>query len=256
MKTLHLYALALHLYPAAFRARYADEMLDTARHEFALSPNPFRFTASLAADTLRGALREHLRAASPTRPAYVAAFALFFTFLLIPVSIVNQQILRRSADRLPTFLTHILSTPMPDAHSEAVRKRFIADIMTPEDTADIASPSFLNGKLVFTAFYDASGHPIGGNATLHGALPRPPHGIFNTIQQRGEFKVTWQPQPNIRVALAGRPMPNGGFVLSGQSLLPTEAHYIRMHTLLLWIWAFTMLTCLALVLFTRRPRTA
>jgi hypothetical protein len=68
LPTLRLYALALalHLYPAAFRARYADEMLDTARHEYARSPNHLRFTASLIADTLRGAHREHLRASSPS----------------------------------------------------------------------------------------------------------------------------------------------------------------------------------------------
>ena len=54
MNNLRLYALALRLYPASFRARYADEMLNTARHEYARSSNPLRYTASLAADTLRG----------------------------------------------------------------------------------------------------------------------------------------------------------------------------------------------------------
>jgi hypothetical protein len=65
-----LYALALRLYPTAFRARYADEMLQTARNEYARSTNHLRFSASLASDTLRGALREHIRAATPASPGY------------------------------------------------------------------------------------------------------------------------------------------------------------------------------------------
>ena len=251
MNNLRLYALALRLYPASFRARYADEMLDAARHEFARSPNPLRFTASLAADTLRGALREHLRTASPTRPGYVAAFALFFSFLLLAVSVVNQQILRRAADRTPAFLAHLISSPQPDAQSESIRAKIVSELLT-GPKQEISSPNWLSSTIPFTVVYDASGHAIAGNATYHGALPQPPHGIFNTIQSRREFHVTWQPAWPIRVALVGHTLPNGGFVLAGQSLIVSESREIRFHSLLLWIWAFAMLACCAIVLFARK----
>jgi hypothetical protein len=51
-------------------------------------------------------------------------------------------------------------------------------------------------------------------------------------------------------------MPDGGFVVTGQSLIPTESRYIRMHALLLWIWLFAMLACAFLALSsTKRSRT-
>jgi len=252
---LRLYALALHLYPATFRARYADEMLDTARHEYARATNPRRFTISLAADTLRGALREHLRAASPTRPGYVAAFALFFTCLLLTVSVVHQQFLRRSADGLPGFIAGLVSSPPMDEQSESARQRIVADDLN-SPKQEISTPHWLNtDNQIFTVLYDPSGRPLTGNATLHGALPQPPHGIFDVIRTRGEDKVTWQPNPGIRVALTGRPLPNGGFVLAGQSLIPSEARTARLDRILRWMWLFAMLACLALVLFTptRKP---
>jgi len=257
--TLRLYALALHLYPAAFRARYADEMLDTARLEYVRSPNPLRFAASLAADTLRGALREHLRAASPTRPGYVAAFALFFSFLVLTVSVVHQQILRRAADKQPSVVATIVSTPGLTAQFEANRLHIVDGIMAPEHELEISSPKFLNRAdhpLTFAIFYDESAHAIGGNAVLHGAFPQPPIGIFNEIRSHGNDEVTWRPEPGIRLALSGRPMPNGGFVVTGQSLAPSEARTARLNRLLRWMWLFAMLACAFLALFsTKRSRT-
>ena len=248
---LRLYALALRLYPAAFRARYADEMLETARLEYARSPNPLRFTASLAADTLRGVLREHLRAASPTRPGYVAAFALVFSFLLLTVSVVSQQFLRRRADALPRFIANLVSSPPMDGLSEPSRKKIVADdLSTP--TQEITTPTWLNSTSVFTVVYDSSAHALTGNATLHGALPQPPIGIFNEIRDRGNDEVTWRPLPGVRVALSGRPMPNGGFVVTGQSLIPSEARTARFNRILRWIWLFAMLTCGLLALSARK----
>ena len=255
---LRLYAFALRLYPSAFRARYADEMLETARREYARSPKPLRFTASLAADTLRGALREHLRTASPTRPGYVAAFALFFSFLVLTVSVVHQQILRRNADALPRFIANLVSSPRMNAQSEPARRKIVADDLS-APSQEISTPTWLNSTAVFTVLYDASAHAITGNATLHGALPQPPIGIFNEIRSRGNDEVTWRPQPGVRIALSGRPMPDGGFVVTGQSLIPGEARTARLNSILRWIWAFAMLACCFLALSARkqtRPPTA
>jgi hypothetical protein len=249
---LRLYSLVLQLYPAAFRKRYADEMLETARLEYVKSPHPVRFAAALASDTLRSLVQEHLRAAKAASPGYVAAFALFFSMLLLAVAVITQQYLRRSADSQPTFVAKLVSSPMPDARSETVRAHIVAQILNPQGRWEISSRHFLNRPLTFAILYDASGRALGGNGTLRGALPQPPHGIFNVIQQRGEYKVTWQPQPGIRVALTGRPMPNGGFVLAGQSLLPSEARTARFYSFLRWIWAFAMLACCSLALFARK----
>jgi len=252
---LRLYALALHLYPSAFRARYADEMLSTARLEYARSSHPLRFTASLATDTLRSLLREHLRTAKPASPSYVAAFALFFSFLLIGMSVVSQQFLRHRADGMPRFIAGLYSTPM-DEKSEPYRKQLVAhDLTGPKH--EISSPTFLNNDnpnsdQIFAILYDAAGHALTGNATLHGALPQPPSGIFNEIRSGDIDEVTWRPEPGIRLALSGHPMPNGGFVVTGQSLAPSEARTARLNSILRWMWLFAMLACCFLALFARR----
>jgi hypothetical protein len=240
---LRLYALLLRLYPSAFRARYADEMLQTARLEYARSPHPLRFTAALAADTLRSLLREHLRAATPS-PGYVAAFALFFTFLLLGVSVVHQQILRRAADRQPAHLAETIARTSPQDPSVA------ATLAAPKQ--EISSEGWLKSAAPILLLYDSSGQPVAGNALLHGTLPRLPHGVFNTIRDRREFRVTWQPRVGIRVALTGNVLPSGGFVVAGQSLLLSESKEIRFHSILLWMWAFAMLACAFLILFARK----
>jgi hypothetical protein len=242
---LKLYKLSLHLYPRAFRHRYAEQLIDAARLQQSDSTSDLALAASLAWDTLRSALREHLRAASPTRPGYVAAFALFFTFLLMAVSVVNQQILRRGADHRPAFIAEFISRRSPQDPSVA------ATLAAPKQ--EISSGSWLNSAVPIVLIYDASGQPLAGNAILHGTLPRLPHGIFNTIRDRREFRVTWQPRVGIRVALTGDVLPSGGFVVAGQSLIPVEAHYIGMLSILLWMWLFAMLACCALILFARKP---
>ena len=135
---LRLYALALRLHPAAFRARYADEMLDIARHEYASSPHPLRFAAALASDTLHSLLREHLRAATPARPGYVAAFALFFSFLLLAAAIFSQQILRRGVDRQPARLAETIARTSPQDPTLA------ATLAAPKQ--EISSPAWLKSS--------------------------------------------------------------------------------------------------------------
>jgi hypothetical protein len=247
---LRLYALALHLYPPAFRHRYADEMFETAALEYAKAPYRLRFAASLAVDTLRSLLREHLRAASPARPGYVAAFVLFLSFLLMTASVVNQQILRRNADRQPAFLAQLFSSPPLDQRSESARVKVVAGILA-NPKQEISSPAWLKSSDPIVLIYDASGQPVAGNAILHGTLPRLPHGIFNTIRDRREFRVTWQPHQNIRVALTGDVLPTGGFVVAGQSLIVSESKEIRFHSILLWMWASAMLACCMIVVRSR-----
>jgi hypothetical protein len=249
---LGIYKLSLHLYPRAFRHRYAKQLIDAARLQQAESPNDLALAASLLSDTLRSAVREHFRAATPARPAYVAAFALFFTFLLIAVSVVNQQILRRRADLGPTALARIISSPTSNPQSEAVRAHIAAQIAT-GPKIDLSSPRFINSATMFAVIYDPSGQPVAGNAVLHGILPRLPHGLFHTIRDRREFRVTWQPRVGIRVALTGDTLPSGGFVVAGQSLIASESAEIRFHSILLWMWAFAMVACCFLVLSTRKP---
>ena len=241
---LKLYRLALRLYPSAFRERYAGEMLGTARRLASDAPSKLRFAAALYWDTLRSLLREHARAAIPSDRRVIRSLAPFFvtyTIVLFVISLSVQQFLRRGADRQPESLVSLVQArPQSDAVSAALAGPRL----------DLASRDWLHSSTPFVALYDAAGNGVAGNAVLHGALPHPPRGIFNTIRERGDYKVTWQPQPGIRIALTGRQLSGGGFVLAGQSLLHSESLNSYASGGLLIAWICQLLGC---VLFLRHP---
>ena len=196
---LNLYRVALELYPQAFRERYAAEMLTTARRLAADAASKPRFAASLAWDTLSSLTREHMRLASPLKPAFLLAFAVFFSVLLLALSVFHQQVLRRGADRQPEQVAINLSTQL--AHGDN------RSFTLPGPQQDLGSSTWLNSNATFAAVYDASGNIVASNATFDNALPQPPRGIFSTIRARGLYKVTWQPQ---REACAS-PLPAAKF---------------------------------------------
>jgi hypothetical protein len=243
---LDLYRLALGLYPSAFRERYAAEMLGSARQLAADAPNKSRFAAALAWDTFLSLVREHMRLASPLKPIFLFAFAVFFSVLLLAVSVFHQQVLRRGADRQPEQLATTLSEQL--AHSDN------RSLTLPGPTQDLGSRAWLGSNATFAAVYDASGQVVASNATFDSALPQPPRGIFSTIRARGLYKVTWQPQRGVRIALTGREISGGGFVLAGQSLLSAEARTARFDLFLKLMWAVLLLACGTILVLAKNQR--
>lgn len=76
----------------------------------------------------------------------------------------------------------------------------------------------------FLVLYDADGRPIAGSGLLHGQPAAPPAGVFTYVSQRGEERVTWQPEPGVRLAsvvLRTTATP-AAFVLAARSLREVE----------------------------------
>jgi hypothetical protein len=242
-----LYSLALPLYPEVFRQRYGAEMLEAVRLQEAESPSRLRFALSLFSDTIRSLFEVHMRTSSPTSPLYVVAFAVFFSMALLFISVFNQQVLRRGADRQPAQLVDQVSTRLTQGAT--------ATSLLAAGSREISNPEWLHGTSTFAALYDGEGNVIASNATLHGGLPQPPRGIFNVIRQQGEHKVTWQPQPGIRVALTGRPAPGGGFVVAGQSLIPSESREAAFRRWMLVLWFAMIVACVFIVTTAQSRRT-
>ncbi len=250
---LRAYSSSLVLYPKRFRAQYIAAMMDAAARMQAESHDDGKLMLRLTWDLVRGSVREHLRAAMAPTPAYLAAFGIFFSVLLIVISVTHQQVLRRGADKGPAKLAAQLvgastlvhfteSVRQPDGTQNTtvdrmMRGRDYQPALGSAGRAEISSAAWLNGTAPFAVLYDAAGRAVEGDATLHGALPQPPTGIFGVIRQRGTYKVTWQPQRGIRVALVGEVLPDGGFVVAGQSLRPSEASWMGFDRLMLQIWA-------------------
>lgn len=73
---------------------------------------------------------------------------------------------------------------------KSIEHVFQADII---DTGYSLSP--------FVALYNTAGTAVKSTGYLHGNMAQPSRGVFGEAMKNGEYRITWQPQHNIRVAL-------------------------------------------------------
>lgn len=96
------------------------------------------------------------------------------------------------------------------------------------------------------------GSPEASNARLHDRIPGLPTGVFEATRQRGEDRITWQPEPGVRSAVVIVPVSGrqAGFVLAGRSLREVERREAQLTYQVLGVWLVTLLgTFLLVVLF-------
>jgi hypothetical protein len=81
----------------------------------------------------------------------------------------------------------------------------------------------------FLIFYDDVGKVVASSASLHGQPPSPPAGVFEYVRKNGEERVTWQPEPGVRIAsvIIRVNGSQSGFVLAGRSLREVEKRAAR-----------------------------
>ncbi len=267
---LAVYDAALQIYPAEFRAKYREPMLDAARRSQVESKNDLRLLVGLVWDAGRSALREHWRAATPMKAGYVVLFAMMVSGALLTTSVAYQQMVRRGANREPARVVAEIAQGMngkgepivvvlrtnPNTNTIIGNEVETRNAPDGEMQQELSSKQWLEGTSVFAAIYDASGRVIAGTATLHGRLPQPPPGVFNYMRAHGEDWVSWQPEVGIRVALVGQRLPNGDFAVAGQSIVRGEAMEDHFNTLLLCIWAGVMVGMVGVFLVARRGAAA
>jgi hypothetical protein len=111
-------------------------------------------------------------------------------------------------------------------------------VMMARDTASQLAAGATAGDLVptrtvdpskslapFVIVLDASGRIVASSMVLGTAKPVPPAGVLATAKATGEYRVTWQPRADARVAAVVVPVEGaaGGYVLAGRSLQTVEA---------------------------------
>jgi hypothetical protein len=124
---------------------------------------------------------------------------------------------------------------------------YAGELSAGEDPADVIPPGYVDlerSLQPFVIFYDDQGRPIKGTGYLDQKLPAPPPGVFDFVRNYRIEKVTWQPQPGVRVAtvirrvdLKGKP---SGFVLAGRSLRLVENQESILWWMTLGIWITVM----------------
>ncbi|HEX4577366.1 MAG TPA: hypothetical protein VH117_08440 [Edaphobacter sp.] len=211
-----LYRSSLHLYPWRLRLLYQDQFLQTACDAYADSSSSLSFWLSLFADLLKSAIKEHLlmiREQVIARPIFFHALTigLILTLMGGSASLTFQQMLRRGANQ-PQI-------QMAASYASQIASGVRPNVAIPPNNVDLEQ-----SLEPFAIFYDDQGVPLAANGYLNKAIPSPPPGVFSYLRTHGTDTVTWQPQPNVRIAAVMHrvPGPTPGFILAGRSLRLVE----------------------------------
>src|SRR5512138_1801262 len=119
-----------------------------------------------------------------------------------------QQVLRQGAND-PQI-------QMAEDAAAALNGGASTESLIPKQPVDIA-----RSLAPFVLVYDMSGKPLAGAGLLDGKLPDYPVGALEASKDGGENRVTWQPQPGVRIASIVVP-DKVGYVVAGRSLREVE----------------------------------
>jgi hypothetical protein len=87
----------------------------------------------------------------------------------------------------------------------------------------------------FMIVFDDSGKVLASSATLHGEVPTYPPGVLDYTRQKGQDRVTWQPETGVRMATVVVRYEHG-FVMAGRSLREVEKRADQMEQLCGLAW--------------------
>jgi hypothetical protein len=215
-----LYRRSLHLYPHRLRLRYQDQILQTVSdaHANAIINGRTKpsFWLPLFTDLLKSAVREHLlmiRDEALARPIFFHALTLGILLTLFGAfgAFIFQGLLRHGANE-------------PQTQMAAFYASKIASGVKPSDAIPRNNVDIERSLEPFAIFYNDDGAPVTATGFLNQTIPTPPHGVFNYVRSHTTDTVTWQPQPNVRIAAVVYRVsgPTPGFLLTGRSLRVVE----------------------------------
>lgn len=101
----------------------------------------------------------------------------------------------------------------------------------------------------FLIVYGEDQRPIASSGLLHGATPTLPDGVLDTARVRGENRLTWQPEPGVRLAAVVAPVQGEqtGYVLAARSLRDVERHIDEVGFMTGLAWLAALGASLALI---------
>ena len=141
-------------------------------------------------------------------------FAAMITFVCLLGYGLVQQDLRQTANDPQVQIVEDVAVALSSGSAAP------QDIVPPGQSVDISTS--LDPYVIIS---DASGTVLASSASLHGATPTVPNGVFANVRQNGEDRFTWQPQGGVRSAVVVRAWSGtagSGFVLAGRSLREIE----------------------------------
>jgi hypothetical protein len=100
----------------------------------------------------------------------------------------------------------------------------------------------------FIDIYDVNGNPVAGSGRLNGQLPDYPRGALEGAEQKAENRVTWQPNPELRIASVVVPYDRG-FVVAGRNMREVEQRESQTELLAVVTWILALALTLIVVAF-------
>ena len=131
--------------------------------------------------------------------------------LWVLIAATIQQVIRQNANYPQVQMAE-------DAAASVTAGQNIQDVV-PTNKVDIAT-----SLASYVVVFDTNGKPIASSGQLNGQMPTMPSGVFDSVRQSGEDRITWQPQAGVRSAVVVTQFKGqtSGFVLAGRSLRESE----------------------------------
>ncbi len=164
------------------------------------------------------------------------------TIVLVAIEVCVQQNYRMSANDPQIQMAQDAATGIADARQAIATQR----VRYPRvDISKSLTP--------WLAVYDRHGALLAASATLDGAGPVPPSGVFQNAMTVPDDRLTWQPRVGVRAAIDVRPIAGGGFVVAGRSLREVEHREGDLLRILLGAWLAAVGVSIAWALVQRPP---
>jgi len=162
--------------------------------------------------------------------------AVVITLLCGLVYLVVQQTLRQGAND-PQI-------QMAEDAAAALAAGGTAEAVLPAGNVEIST-----SLAPFMVLYNDAGEPLAFTGLLHGAAPHLPGGVFEYTRQKGEDRVTWQPEQSVRIAavIVAYSGVQPGFVLAGRSLREVEIRESQVELITGIAWLVTLAASLLVV---------
>ena len=100
----------------------------------------------------------------------------------------------------------------------------------------------------FIDIYDGSGKPLAGSGLLNGQLPVYPKGALDSAEQKGENRVTWQPEADVRIASVVVSYKTG-FVVAGRNMREVEQRESQTELFAAVTWLLTLALTFIVIAF-------
>ena len=100
----------------------------------------------------------------------------------------------------------------------------------------------------FIDVYDSNGNPVAGSGLLNGQLPDYPKGALDTAKQKGDNRVTWQPNADVRIASVVVPY-NNGFIVAGRNMREVEQRESQTEMFAGVTWILALIATFIVILF-------